>query len=91
MRLIPTSYYFLSLDEHKEEIDAIDRDEDGLSDLLEEQEGTDPENPDTDGDKLLDGEEYHAVYGYKTNTQSVDTDGDTVSDYDEIYILIQIH
>ena len=85
--IIPSSHFYLSLDEHQAEIDAIDRDQDGLTDLLEAQEGTDPLNPDTDGDRLSDGEEYHAVFDYKTNPLSVDTDGDTVSDYDEIFMF----
>lgn len=37
---------------------AKDEDEDGLSDEEEKKIGTDPKNPDTDGDKFLDGEEY---------------------------------
>ncbi len=35
-----------------------DSDKDGLSNLLEQELGTDPANPDTDGDGLLDGSEY---------------------------------
>jgi hypothetical protein len=88
MEVIPAAFYFLSLDEHQAEIESIDTDQDGLVDSLEAQEGTDPLNPDSDGDRLLDGEEYHAMYDYKTNPLSVDTDGDTVSDYDEIFIFL---
>ena len=87
LEVIPASFYFISLDEHQAEIDSIDRDQDGLTDALEVQEGSDPENPDTDGDRLLDGEEYHAMYNYKTNPLSIDTDSDTVSDYDEIFVF----
>ena len=87
LETIPAAYYFLSIDEYEAAIDSIDQDQDGLVDTLEAQEGTDPLNPDSDGDRLLDGEEYHAMFDYKTNPLSVDTDGDTVSDYDEIFVF----
>ena len=86
-QVIPASYFFLSIPEHEALEQSIDTDQDGLTDLLEAIELTDPENPDSDGDRLLDGEEYHATYDYKTNPLNVDTDGDTVSDYDEIFIF----
>ncbi|MFX0065939.1 MAG: hypothetical protein ACFFC7_27555, partial [Candidatus Hermodarchaeota archaeon] len=47
-----------------------DRDDDGLSDYLEYFEGTNPNNPDTDGDDLTDGEE---VYNYFTDPLLEDT------------------
>ncbi|NWF90231.1 MAG: OmpA family protein, partial [Ignavibacteriaceae bacterium] len=43
--------------------------------------GTDPKNPDTDGDGLKDGEE---VNKYKTDPLKADTDGDGLSDGDEV-------
>ncbi|MCM8530853.1 MAG: PA14 domain-containing protein [Lentisphaeraceae bacterium] len=86
-QIIPSSFFYLSPQEHEVDVASIDRDNDGLVDTLEETEGTDPDNPDSDGDRLLDGEEYHAMYNYKTNPLSVDTDGDTVSDYDEIFVF----
>ncbi len=52
-----------------------DDDNDGLSDLSEFLAGTDPLNPDTDGDGLLDGEE---VVTYFTNPLVADTDGDSL-------------
>ncbi len=42
---------------------------------------TDPNNPDTDGDGLKDGDE---AKFYKTDPARVDTDGDTLSDFEEI-------
>lgn len=58
-----------------------DHDGDGLT-LREEQElGTDPNNPDTDGDGLWDGDE---VRKYYTNPLNPDTDGDGLSDGDEV-------
>ena len=86
-QVIPASYFFISLPEHQAIVESIDTDGDGLTDTLELVAGSDPQNPDTDGDKLLDGEEYHAKYGYQTLTTNVDTDGDKVSDYDEIFIF----
>jgi eukaryotic-like serine/threonine-protein kinase len=58
-----------------------DEDNDGLSLSKELEYGTDPKNPDTDGDGLLDGEE---VYKYGTNPTMWDTDGDNISDGEEI-------
>ena len=86
-RLIPAKYYYLSIPEHQQLEAEVDSDGDFLTDVLEAQEGTDPNNKDSDGDKLLDGEEYHATYGYKTNPLAADTDGDTMSDWDEIFIF----
>jgi hypothetical protein len=40
-----------------------DSDDDGLTDDIEETLNTDPHNPDTDGDALLDGWEVHGVNG----------------------------
>jgi hypothetical protein len=54
-----------------------DPDHDGLTNLEEFQNGTDPQNPDTDGDGLSDGDEVHR---YHTNPLLRDTDGDGVPD-----------
>jgi outer membrane protein OmpA-like peptidoglycan-associated protein len=58
-----------------------DRDNDGLSNDIEEELKTDPDNPDTDGDGLKDGDE---INKYKSNPLKADTDGDGLSDYDEV-------
>ena len=58
-----------------------DTDRDGLTDDYEEQIGTDPNNPDTDGDGLKDGEEVNA---YKTDPLNPDTDGDGLKDGEEV-------
>lgn len=57
--------------------DLTDTDGDGLTDLEEEQLGTDPRNPDTDADGLKDGEE---VKVYRTDPKNPDTDGDGLKD-----------
>lgn len=62
---------------------AVDSDKDGLDDVREKQIGTDPRNPDTDGDGLSDGDE---VIVYKTSPLIADTDGDGLSDGDEALI-----
>ena len=59
-----------------------DRDGDGLSDAQEEIVGTDPDNPDTDSDGLLDGEE---VLTWGTDPLNRDTDGDILLDGDEVH------
>jgi hypothetical protein len=59
----------------------IDSDNDGLTDAEEKALGTDPNNPDTDGDGLFDGEE---VKVYKTDPLNPDTDGDGFKDGAEV-------
>ncbi len=54
---------------------------DGLTNLQEFSNQTNPLATDTDGDTLSDGEE---VNTHNTNPNLVDTDGDTLSDSDEI-------
>jgi len=59
---------------------AADSDNDGLSNDQEAILGTDPSKADTDGDNLLDGEEY---FDYFTDPLKTDTDGDGISDKDD--------
>jgi hypothetical protein len=58
-----------------------DSDDDGLTDDKERELGTDPRNPDTDGDGLLDGQE---VNDLGTDPRNADSDGDTCRDGDEL-------
>ncbi|MBT6462590.1 MAG: hypothetical protein HOK49_08630 [Opitutae bacterium] len=58
-----------------------DRDGDGLADATENKIGSDPDNPDSDGDLLTDGVEYHI---FACDPQSPDSDGDGVSDSVEV-------
>jgi hypothetical protein len=58
-----------------------DPDRDGLTNLQEFQLGTNPSNPDTDGDGLTDGDE---VNKYHTSPLLADTDGDGIPDGVEI-------
>lgn len=60
---------------------ACDADKDGISNSVEEDIGTNPDSPDTDGDGLTDLEEYET---YLTNPNALDTDEDGYSDPDEI-------
>ena len=60
---------------------AGDADLDGLSNLEEQENNTDPRDTDTDNDGLTDGEE---VNTYNTNPTRTDTDGDGVDDATEI-------
>ncbi len=48
--------------------EAVDTDQDGLTDVEETAIGTDPNDPDTDGDALLDGWEVHGVNGIDLQT-----------------------
>ncbi len=58
-----------------------DSDGDGLTNKFEKSLGTDPKNPDTDGDGLNDGEEYNQ---FKTDPLKADTDGDGLKDGEEV-------
>ena len=58
-----------------------DADHDGLTNLQEFQLGTDPNNPDTDGDGLTDGQE---VLVYHTNPLIFSTDGSGIPDGIEV-------
>ena len=57
-----------------------DNDGDRLTNTTERKLGTDPDNSDTDGDGVSDGDEFYIT---KTNPLSVDSDGDGLSDGDE--------
>jgi hypothetical protein len=60
-----------------------DMDGDGLSNTQENVLGTDPQNPDTDGDGLMDGVEVNA---HGTNPANADTDGDGLTDGAEVNV-----
>ena len=60
----------------------LDSDHDGLTDVEEEQWKTNPYDPDTDKDGLLDGEEVHT---YHTDPLNPDTDGDLLKDGEEVH------
>ncbi len=61
---------------------AQDADNDGLTDAQEKILGTNPNNPDSDGDGWLDGEEY---FVYFTNPLKADTDEDGLNDKQDNY------
>jgi len=56
---------------------GTDRDADGLNSAMEKRYKTDPNNPDTDGDGVKDGDE---VFNLHTNPTLRDTDGDGLVD-----------
>jgi hypothetical protein len=58
----------------------VDSDDDDLADIYEHTLGTDPQNPDTDGDGLPDGYE---VYTLGTDPLLHDTDDNGITDADE--------
>ncbi|MBN1633411.1 MAG: OmpA family protein [Ignavibacteria bacterium] len=62
-------------------IPDADDDKDGLLTSYEEKIGTDPYNPDTDGDGLKDGQE---VKTYGTDPLNKDSDNDGLTDYEEV-------
>ena len=59
-----------------------DKDKDGLTKREELEIGTDPNNPDTDGDGLNDGAE---VKQYNTDPKNPDSDGDGLKDGEEVF------
>lgn len=76
--LVPNSEQSVSeLRKELEKAEKNDTDFDGLLNDEEERLGTNPQNPDTDGDGLLDGDE---VKGYASDPRKADTDGDGVRD-----------
>ena len=58
----------------------LDNDNDGLPNIVEKIYGTDPENPDTDGDGLTD---YEEVYITGTDPLKYDTDDNGINDADD--------
>lgn len=62
---------------------TTDSDSDGIPDVTEYMFGTNPTNPDSDGDGLSD---YDEVYVYGTSPTSTDSDGDTLSDGYELSV-----
>jgi len=60
---------------------SSDKDGDGLTKSQEKEIGTDPNNPDSDGDGLNDGEEFKT---YFTNPLNPDSDGDGLKDGQEV-------
>lgn len=86
--MLPGSYQLYAVDLYgnlKELYDKPryigDSDKDGLADGYEVSIGTDPQNPDTDGDGLSVGDE---VLRYRTKPLSRDTDGDGLSDSEDL-------
>ena len=61
--------------------DAVDSDQDGITDDVEVALGTDPGNEDSDGDGLLDGDEFFTV---GTDPLDEDSDDDGLSDGEEV-------
>lgn len=61
-----------------------DRDGDGLPNSLEEDIGTDPDDPDTDGDGLTDLEEVTTYSSLGVDPLKADTDGDGLNDFEEV-------
>jgi hypothetical protein len=59
-----------------------DLDADNYPDALEWEVGLDPNNPDSDGDGVADGDEVN-IYG--TDPLLLDTDGDGISDGEELF------
>ncbi|HOS97987.1 MAG TPA: hypothetical protein PLU54_10070 [Deltaproteobacteria bacterium] len=74
---------FYGLDKNDADDAALDSDDDGLSNLGEYQNGTRPDNWDTDGDGLSDGDE---VNQYGSDPLDTDTDDDGLTDGDEAAI-----
>lgn len=68
-----------------DKVRATDADLDGLTDAEEKQYKTDPKNPDTDGDSIMDSYEIKIT---KTDPLKKDTDGDGLSDGYEVSRLM---
>lgn len=76
---------YFGLDKNNPADANVDTDSDGLTNLQEFARGTDPRNPDTDGDGLLDGVETNSGFWISpantgTDPLNPDTDGDLLLD-----------
>ena len=86
LRTYPREYYSELKEPYQGRIETLDVDHDGLPDfdprfpIDEERFGSDPNNPDTDGDGLNDLEEFCAGQFVGTDPNNPDTDGDGVPD-----------
>ncbi|WP_347986704.1 Ig-like domain-containing protein [Methylomonas sp. AM2-LC] len=86
---VPDDYELANKMNPHDPLDAQeDFDSDGLTNLQEYKIGTNPNNPDTDGDGINDGDEVNGTFSanphhYKTDPLKADSDGDGVSDFDE--------
>ncbi|MBF0280198.1 MAG: hypothetical protein HQM13_20530 [SAR324 cluster bacterium] len=88
---LPNDYEIANGLNPQDGVDAFeDRDEDGLSALREFSLGTDPNNSDSDGDRLLDGDEVNGIpvgnRVFTSNPLLIETDGDGLDDALEIRI-----
>ncbi len=77
------AYWHLSFGLTWIEAGDSDSDKDGLTSREERELGTDPGNPDTDGDGLMDGTE---VRTHKTDPLVADSDRDLLSDGEEVNV-----
>jgi len=64
---------------------VLDSDGDGLDDYTEVALGTDPDDPDSDDDTLLDGEE---IYTWDTDPLDADSDDDGLTDAEEVLVWL---
>lgn len=63
---------------------SADPDGDGVPNEIEDQFGTDPNNPDTDGDGLTDKEEITTYHSLGVDPLNPDADGDGLTDFEEV-------
>ena len=69
----------------------IDADDDGLTNLQEYELGTDPFNPDSDGDGILDGLENRKIEHQHTAGSKTLTPGVQILDQDETGMTLELH
>ena len=81
-QVVPAGKFYYSQQYLQDQQPKLDSDHDGITDLVETANGTNPYNADTDGDGISDYDEIH-IYG--TNATLADTDGDGIDDYTEIF------
>src|ERR1017187_3467218 len=83
--MVPVLLIAKGLDPNDPNVAQEDPDHDGLNNYEELMiYGTDPHNPDSDGDGISDGDEVHGTLGYVTNPLLADSDGDGIRDLLEI-------
>ncbi len=88
-RISHLSSFALAGELNIEDDGPLDSDRDGLPNIVEYRMGTDPFNPDTDGDGIIDSEDAEPLTAFRTVLEDTDTGIETPPEETEIYPVPQ--